>query len=67
MDLTDAMTIKLDYELPEYPAFPAGCRRAPRREAHRLRPYARARQKTAANHRPPPPPPGAGPSARKYK
>ncbi len=34
MDLTDAMTIKLDYELPEYPAFPAGCRRAPRREAH---------------------------------
>ena len=34
MDLTDAMTIKLDYELPEYPAFQAGCRRAPRREAH---------------------------------
>ena len=29
-----AMTIRLDYELPEYPAFVPGCRRAPRREAH---------------------------------
>ena len=28
------MTIKLDYELPEYPAFEAGIRRAPRRESH---------------------------------
>ena len=29
-----AMTIRLDYELPEYPAFVPGCRRAPRRESH---------------------------------
>ena len=32
--INDAMTIKLDYELPEYPAFEAGIRRAPRRESH---------------------------------
>jgi len=30
----DAMIIKLDYELPEYPSFEAGIRRAPRRESH---------------------------------
>ena len=30
----DAMTIKLDYELPEYPKFEDGYRRAPRRESH---------------------------------
>ena len=30
----DAMTIKLDYELPEYPKFEEGYRRAPRRESH---------------------------------
>jgi len=29
----DAMTIALDYELPEYPAFEEGIRRAPRRES----------------------------------
>ena len=29
-----AMTIRLDDELPAYPAFVPGCRRAPRREAH---------------------------------
>ena len=29
-----AMTIRLDDELPAYPAFVSGCRRAPRREAH---------------------------------
>ena len=32
--INDAMIIKLDYELPEYPAFEAGIRRAPRRESH---------------------------------
>ena len=30
----EAMTIKLDYELPAYPKFEDGYRRAPRREAH---------------------------------
>lgn len=30
----EAMTIKLDYVLPEYPAFEEGIRRAPKREAH---------------------------------
>ena len=30
----EAMTIKLDYELPEYPKFEEGYRRAPRRESH---------------------------------
>ena len=30
----DAMTIKLDYELPEYPKIEEGSRRAPRRESH---------------------------------
>ena len=30
----DAMTIKLDYELPEYPKSEEGYRRAPRRESH---------------------------------
>ncbi len=34
MNVNDAMTIRLDYELPEYPAFVEGCRRAPRRESH---------------------------------
>ena len=34
MNYADAMTIQLDYELPAYPAFVEGCRRAPRREAH---------------------------------
>ena len=29
----DAMTIRLDDELPDRPAFVPGCRRAPRREA----------------------------------
>ena len=32
--ITNAMTIKLDYDLPEYPKMEAGYRRAPRREAH---------------------------------
>ena len=32
--IQQAMTIRLDYELPEYPAFVPGCRRAPRRESH---------------------------------
>ena len=32
--INDAMNIKLDYELPEYPSFQEGIRRAPRREAH---------------------------------
>ena len=32
--IEQAMTIRLDYELPEYPAFVPGCRRAPRRESH---------------------------------
>ena len=30
----EAMTIKLDYELPEYPELEACYRRAPRRESH---------------------------------
>ena len=30
----EAMTIKLDYELPEYPKFESCYRRAPRRESH---------------------------------
>lgn len=30
----EAMTIKLDYALPEYPTFEQGIRRAPKREAH---------------------------------
>ena len=34
MSLTDAMTIKLDYALPEYPEFDPQYRRAPRRESH---------------------------------
>ena len=33
-NINDAMTIKLDYELPEYPPFQEGIRRAPRRESH---------------------------------
>ena len=32
--INNAMTIKLDYELPEYPKMEDGYRRAPRREAH---------------------------------
>lgn len=32
--IDEAMTIKLDYALPEYPTFEAGIRRAPKREAH---------------------------------
>ena len=34
LDVNEAMTIKLDYELPEYPSFEEGIRRAPKREAH---------------------------------
>ena len=34
VNIADAMTIKLDYELPEYPTFEEGIRRAPRRESH---------------------------------
>ena len=34
MNLTDAMTIKLDHDLPEYPQFDPQYRRAPRRESH---------------------------------
>ncbi|WP_312634730.1 urocanate hydratase [Oscillibacter sp.] len=33
-DVDKAMTVKLDYDLPEYPSFEEGIRRAPRREAH---------------------------------
>ena len=33
-DIKSAMTIRLDDELPAYPTFVSGCRRAPRREAH---------------------------------
>ena len=33
-DIKSAMTIRLDDELPAYPSFVSGCRRAPRREAH---------------------------------
>ena len=33
-DVDKAMTVKLDYELPEYPTFADGIRRAPRRESH---------------------------------
>ena len=33
-DVDNAMTVKLDYELPKVPAFREGIRRAPRREAH---------------------------------
>ena len=32
-DYTDAMTIKLDYELPAYPKMEDGFRRAPKRES----------------------------------
>ena len=31
-DVDNAMTVKLDYELPKVPAFREGIRRAPRRE-----------------------------------
>ena len=34
LPIDEAMTIKLDYELPEYPEFEAGIRRAPKRESH---------------------------------
>lgn len=34
MNFDEAMTIKLDYALPEYPVFEEGYRRAPRRESH---------------------------------
>lgn len=34
LDMDKCMTIHLDYELPEYPAFEEGYRRAPRRESH---------------------------------
>lgn len=33
-NVDEAMTIKLDYDLPEYPKFEPGIRRAPRRESH---------------------------------
>lgn len=33
-DVDQAMTVKLDYDLPDYPAFEEGVRRAPRRESH---------------------------------
>ena len=33
-DVDKAMTVKLDYELPEYPTFADGIRRAPCRESH---------------------------------
>lgn len=33
MNIDDAMTVKLDYELPEHPKFEPGLRRAPRRES----------------------------------
>ena len=33
-DVDNAMTVKLDYELPKVPAIREGIRRAPRREAH---------------------------------
>ena len=33
-DVDNAMTVKLDYDLPPYPTFREGIRRAPRREAH---------------------------------
>lgn len=33
-DVDQAMTVKLDYDLPEYPVFEEGIRRAPRRESH---------------------------------
>jgi len=33
-NIHDAMTIKLDYELPEYPTRVEGLRRAPKRESH---------------------------------
>ncbi|MDO5563672.1 MAG: urocanate hydratase [Eubacteriales bacterium] len=33
-DIDNAMTIKLDYELPAYPKFIDGIRRAPKRESH---------------------------------
>ncbi len=33
-DVDKAMTVKLDYDLPEYPTFEEGIRRAPRRESH---------------------------------
>lgn len=33
-NVDEAMTVKLDYELPEYPEFVQGIRRAPRRESH---------------------------------
>ena len=33
-DVDKAMTVKLDYDLPEYPTFEDGIRRAPRRESH---------------------------------
>lgn len=34
LDMDKCMTIHLDYELPEYPAFEEGYRRAPHRESH---------------------------------
>lgn len=51
----DAMTIKLDYELPEYPKFEEGYRRAPRRESHLTEAdKALAHQKCSALHPPRP-------------
>ena len=32
----EAMTIKLDYDLPEYPKMESCYRRAPRRESHQI-------------------------------
>ena len=34
LPIDEAMTIKLDYELPDYPEFEPGIRRAPKRESH---------------------------------
>ncbi|MBQ6535376.1 MAG: urocanate hydratase, partial [Firmicutes bacterium] len=34
LPIDESMTIKLDYELPDYPKFEPGIRRAPKRESH---------------------------------
>ena len=53
----DAMTIKLDYELPEYPKFEEGYRRAPRRESHMPPADKALARKTAMRYFPPAQPP----------
>ena len=51
IDVNEAMTIKLDYALPEYPDFAEGVRRAPKREAKLSRADKELAVKNALRHR----------------